>query len=668
MELTLLGTKRLQRSRKDNSFESKAANCAMLDSNPFKKENRMNIKRLFVVLLVFFSLMPSGVSHASSNSFGVFLWPDGSIPYKFDTGSNDGTYYTLPFSARDKGRVGQQMAKWVKALTVRDPSGLSTRKYIRFWECGTQDTPNCPTSYVLVRYNKIRVSDNKPYEKNNMCTYFVRQNDRWIEKVGRNPTGKTEYHLTQSWNATTGTYGDTQQPNRIILHELGHCLGIWHEFNRSDADRWLQESPDFDGSDFSTAFITRAALMPNVGNYDYDSILSYGSYAPLPSKEHRMVDEFLDHVEDGNVIDKTVQGAVISKRDISRVLQYYAHERYPGWGFFRSLSPASQQNPDALPNPYLAGGLEPVEAIGTPTIAFQSPGNYDIFARGSNGCIYWKMFRIVNNVPISGFWRSIGCEFSSDPSAVSRSLNRIDVVAINNNGEVQRIKYIDGNWYSPLTIRGGYPTGGIKQSTDGGYIGPAIASRGADSLDVFVVRSDGRLAVTTWSAGNWGQWRTLGTGYSVTARPAAVALSATRVQFAINESDANLYEPSATFSPALPSFHLGILRGTTAPQTPPALTKRNEQRSPYRVLITNADGRISHRFASSGAWIDIGGIPKPGTGPSAVATGDFTFIAIMNGEDATGCDLSCSIDPEHPAPHPGGAYIRPGGLWIRYFD
>ena len=46
-------------------------------------------------------------------------------------------------------------------------------------------------------------------------------------------------------------------------------------------------------------------------------------------------------------------------------------------------------------------------------------------------------------------------------------------------------------------IQGGYPAATIKPAPISGYLGPAVASRAADSLDVFVVDADGLLAVTT---------------------------------------------------------------------------------------------------------------------------------------------------------------------------
>jgi hypothetical protein len=648
-------------STEDLQLRLQAYSASLLDNGKERRAQEMIIESgktlTKIAFLVFIALLVCGVNQALG--FSVELWPGGRVPYRFDTGTNNGKTYTNRFSDGDKARVETKMATWVSAMT------LGGREYISFEHCPGNDCTD--TSYVLVRYNKKAVGSNQPVETNNMCTYF----EGGIEKVGMNPNGPTEFHLTQRSGGV-----NTNQSDQVILHELGHCLGMWHEQNREDRDRWLRQYPtpahcdgpdgtrgtDDDGDctgDFQNVSFRARPLLPLLGNYDYDSIMHYPSYTG--DGELRWTDPI------GNTFlgmtwrtpYAPARPLFVSKRDVSRLLQYYTHDANSKWGFFTSLSYVSQSDPDLLPNPYLARGIS---AVGTPAIAHMSPGNYDLFARGSDNRIYWKMYRRVNNVPVTFVgWRPIGCCFSSDPSAVSRGQNRIDVVAINDSGDVQRIKYIDGTWYDPLTLRGGHPTGGIKEIDGNVYIGPGIASRGFNSLDVFVVRSDGRLAVTTWSAGNWGAWRTLGSAYDVTARPAAVALSATEVQLAINESDVRLYEPLVTFPNG--SFSLGNNKATTAAKTPPALAKRNSQTSRYNVFITNSGGRISYRLSQS-SWREVGGIPKSGTGPSAVATGDFAFKLLMNGEDATSC-VAPFCHPEVVNP---GQVIQPGGIWIRHYE
>jgi hypothetical protein len=364
------------------------------------------------------------------------------------------------------------------------------------------------------------------------------------------------------------------------------------------------------------------------------------------------------------------------------VLQYQAREYYArfdrDWGLFEPMA-AQPAQAHELPVPYLDAATR-TSAVGSPAIAHESPGNYDVFSLGSDRRIWWKKYRrvqtviaYVNGKPVLGWrdtvsaWQSIGCCFASEPSAVSRAPERIDVAAISTLGEVQRIKYVDGAWNAPLTLRGGAPSGGNRYAGNGRYVGPAIASRGADLLDVFVVRADGRLAVTTWRNGNWEAWQTLGAlgAYTVTARPAAVGLADDFVQLAINESETRLFEPGVSFGAGAPAFALGVARGTVQRLAPPALTDHTgaPDNNRYRVLVTNASGRISIR-GEVGAWRDIGGIPQPGTGPAAVGSGDETFLAVINGEDATSCrNPFC-----HPNAPSAGQVIQPGGLWIRRFN
>jgi hypothetical protein len=91
-----------------------------------------------------------------------------------------------------------------------------------------------------------------------------------------------------------------------------------------------------------------------------------------------------------------------------------------------------------------------VQAVGTPAVAHQSVGNYDVFVRGSDRHLYWKSFRRtwlpfepepVNTVSA---WTSIGCCFGSDPSALSRGDGQIDVGALicgERHGPQRRAKF-----------------------------------------------------------------------------------------------------------------------------------------------------------------------------------------------------------------------------------
>lgn len=610
----------------------------------------------------------------AASGFVINLWPNGRVPYRF-ADALDTDWFGDPAIALSKAQetaVRTEMDNWQEAMRVRDPANLArSERYVRFVPCAGRCESE--SNYLLIRLNNDTRTNKKGklVETNNMCGW---RDQNGKDQPGRNPNGVSVLHFSPREDANT------------LRHELGHCLGLWHEFGRPDRDAWLEERPDADGVEaWDDQFATRGVEMtemPELGNYDYDSIMHYGS---VKSIDGVCVVEWTDPL--GNMFNRRgldaapadgvcrtfppgFGGAIddqVSARDKSRVLQYYAREAMPNWGFFQSLNTrADLDDPDARPDPFLRAG---VEARGTPAVAFQSSGNYDVFVRGSDLHLYWKSFRrrwpLFEQVFFDevGDWTSLGCCFGSDPSAISKSNGEVDVVAISAfSGRPRRNHLLDGRWEGWTNVNGSVPVGGVKQISGVFYVGPAIVSRTPDTIDVFIVRDDGRLAVTTLNAGQWGPWRTLGNGYSVSARPAAVALSSRRVRLAINVSDVNLYEPLVTFaSPDPPSFELGAITATTAERAAPALTPRDSVSAPYRVLIVTPDNRIAHKFAG-GAWRDIGGIPKPETGVSATGSGAFSALIVMNGEDVIGCSRTC-LDGQ---PSPGG-FIQRGGLWLREF-
>src|SRR5688572_5817846 len=131
--------------------------------------------------------------------------------------------------------------------------------------------------------------------------------------------------------------------------------------------------------------------MPMLGNYDYDSIMHYGS------------EDESGHIRWTDPHDKTFDRShmpKVSRHDVSRLLQYYARQAQPNWGFFEALAtPPLDSNvpasPALAPPPSPTGN--PVWPRGTPAIAYQSAGNYDIFSRGTDNCVYWKSVRRVWN-------------------------------------------------------------------------------------------------------------------------------------------------------------------------------------------------------------------------------------------------------------------------------
>src|SRR5262245_16957043 len=147
----------------------------------------------------------------------------------------------------------------------------------------------------------------------------------------------------------------------MITHELGHCLGQWHEQNRSDWDAWLLETSI--GADHE---VRGDAVMPRLGNYDYDSIMHYGSRNnedKLKWQDRKRREFSRISTDQRTRTDSLVD--TISAHDRSRLLQYYARHEQPKWGFFVSLNKTSRDR-NLLPNPYLDADVRP---IGSPAIA-----------------------------------------------------------------------------------------------------------------------------------------------------------------------------------------------------------------------------------------------------------------------------------------------------------
>ncbi len=541
--------------------------------------------------------------------FNRELWPNGVVRYAFDDG---GTAGRPAITNPDRARVQARMADWEDAMTT--DYGSHEVQYIDFQSCVPNVT--CPSDYLAIRYNQ-------PGESGMGCT------------VGRLPDTNDGYIRMR---LAAGTTDDS-----TLLHELGHCLGVAHEHERQDRARWLTN----ENHGLGTA---GQATLPLLGNYDYDSVMHYASYSQGQGTSGAL--RFTDRL--GNRFSRWMSSS-ISDGDVSRVMQYYAQDYQGAWGFFTSLS-TLPGNSHSLPNPYLANG---VHAVGTPAIA-QVNGQPLIVVRGSNDHMYWK----TGTSP--GGWSSMGCCAGTDPAIVTRASGRAMLTFVGaQSGRVIYTEYNNGSWggwwYTPDS---GKPSGGVG-SYYGKRLGPGIASRRTWWFDIFAVQADGRLAVISYiGGGQWTDWQTLGSGYDVDVRPAAVALDQNTVQLATVDND-RLYEPTLTFNGgSVSSFGVGPITARVSNATAPAVTKRNSGSNPYRVLMVNKEGRLSHRFSGQSYWRDIGGMPQGQAGVSSVATGSYSADIVINGEDALGCDTTC-ITGDAPDP---AAVIQPGGIWLRRFE
>ena len=111
----------------------------------------------------------------------------------------------------------------------------------------------------------------------------------------------------------------------IVIHELGHAVGLWHEHCRGDRDKWVAidwSNVEFGHEDnFSQDKIAGEAIKTvDLGDYDYGSIMHYGerTFAIDPRDP---VLKLIQPVPPGVVIGQRLG---LSAGDIAAVAKMYA--------------------------------------------------------------------------------------------------------------------------------------------------------------------------------------------------------------------------------------------------------------------------------------------------------------------------------------------------------
>lgn len=161
-------------------------------------------------------LLSSFFITSCSYEFTISPWEDGIIPYYLDG----------EFSDTDVENIREAMDAWENVCGVRFE----------------KVTPRS-SAYRIMRVNA----------------------DEWLSSIGEN---NSECHMV---------FGRAYSNVDVIIHELGHCLGLMHEHQRPDRDDYVRIVWDniLSGKEYNFEIVDNPIFVEEDYDYDFQSIMHY---------------------------------------------------------------------------------------------------------------------------------------------------------------------------------------------------------------------------------------------------------------------------------------------------------------------------------------------------------------------------------------------------------
>ncbi|XP_078681974.1 uncharacterized protein LOC144916625 isoform X10 [Branchiostoma floridae x Branchiostoma belcheri] len=188
-------------------------------------------------------------------ALATLRWPKGVIPYTIDCSLGPCRH---PHSRTGRAAVPPHVA----GLSMRWPKGVIPYTI----DCSLQNIPAALTA--------IRTAMRQWEERT--CIRFVKRTtekdylDFYRHKYCQCPVGRIGGRQRLS-------VGNGCEFTHVMIHEIGHAIGFWHEQSRPDRDNWVEVLWDNIEPDLHTAFDKYGkAEIDSLGvEYDYGSIMHY---------------------------------------------------------------------------------------------------------------------------------------------------------------------------------------------------------------------------------------------------------------------------------------------------------------------------------------------------------------------------------------------------------
>lgn len=163
------------------------------------------------------------IAYSDALKDSTYRWPNGEIPFKID-----GSQWVSPSDAR--AMIINSMARW---------QDLTRIDFV--------EVPGC--------------SD---------CLQISGGGSKCESEIGTEPGELRFMHLPDSQNCIT---------SRVVMHELGHVIGLRHEQQRSDRDLYITVHLEnaADSADFEKD--TSSSATEPVGDYDWSSVMHYRAFS-----------------------------------------------------------------------------------------------------------------------------------------------------------------------------------------------------------------------------------------------------------------------------------------------------------------------------------------------------------------------------------------------------